>query len=291
MWAISHFHTYLYGNHVIIYTDYSAVKAVLQTPNPTGKHARWWTKVYGSGLKDVQIIYRAGKTNLSTDALSRSPQAPAPTGNNDEIQVAAVTCQETSIQSLLQLEPKFSPTESFTSEQRKDPCVREIIDFLEREELPPNPIRARKVAMQGPLLTMVDGALFYLDPKNGPEEAVVPEHMRRKVMEENHRGNMGGHFSGNRLYKTLAHHWWWEGMYSDALHYVRNCPECAIVSGGGQQHRPPLHPIPVQRPFQIIGVDIMDLPRTQQGNKHVIVFQDFFTKWPMVYPVHDQKAL
>ena len=35
----------------------------------------------------------------------------------------------------------------------------------------------------------------------------------------------------------------------------------------------------------------MDLPRTQQGNKHVIVFQDFFTKWPMVYPVPDQKAL
>ena len=47
----------------------------------------------------------------------------------------------------------------------------------------------------------------------------------------------------------------------------------------------------MQRPFQIIGVDIMDLPRTQQGNKHVIVFQDFFTKWPMVYPVPDQKAL
>ena len=80
-------------------------------------------------------------------------------------------------------------------------------------------------------------------------------------------------------------------MYSDALHYARNCPECAIVSGGGQQHRPALHPIPVQRPFQIVGVDIMDLPRTQQGNKHVIVFQDFFTKWPMVYPVPDQKAL
>ena len=126
--------------------------------------------MYGSDLKDVQIIYRAGKTNLSADALSRSPQAPAPTGNNDEIQVAAVTSQETSIQSLLQLKPKFSPTESFTSEQRKDPCVREIIHFLEREELPPNPIRARKVAMQGPLFTMVDGALFYLDPKNGPED-------------------------------------------------------------------------------------------------------------------------
>lgn len=34
----------------------------------------------------------------------------------------------------------------------------------------------------------------------------------------------------------------------------------------------------------------MELPRTQ-GNKYVVVFQDFFTKWPMVHPVPDQKAL
>ena len=54
--------------------------------------------------------------------------------------------------------------------------------------------------------------------------------------------------------------------------------------------KPPLQPIPVQRPFQIIGVDIMDLPKTERGNKHVLVFQDFLTKWPMVYPVPDQKT-
>ena len=264
VWAISHFHTYLYGNCVTVYTDHSAVKAVLQTPNPTGKHARWWTKVYGSGVKEVNIIYRSGKTNLSADALSRSPQAPPPAGSDDnEIQVAAVTShsdKETSIQSLLQLEPgreSNHPNESvsFASEQRKDPHVKEIIQFLEKGELPHDPTRARKIAVQGPLFTLVDDVLFYLDPKhNDRRRAVVPEHIRGRVMEENHRGAMGGHFSGNRLYNTLARHWWWEGMYSDALHYSRNCPECAIVSGGGRQHRPPLHPIPVQRPFQIIGV-------------------------------------
>lgn len=34
----------------------------------------------------------------------------------------------------------------------------------------------------------------------------------------------------------------------------------------------------------------MDLPTTQQGNKHVVVFQDFFSKWPLVFPVSDQKT-
>ena len=51
------------------------------------------------------------------------------------------------------------------------------------------------------------------------------------------------------------------------------------------------HPIPVQKPFQIIGLDIMDLPITDdQGNKHVVVFQDYFSKWPMVFAVPDQKT-
>ena len=80
-------------------------------------------------------------------------------------------------------------------------------------------------------------------------------------------------------------------MHADALQFARNCPECAIVSGGAKPTRPPLHPIPVQRPFQIVGVDVMDLPKTTDGNCHVIVFQDYLTKWALVYPIPYQKSL
>ena len=79
-------------------------------------------------------------------------------------------------------------------------------------------------------------------------------------------------------------------MYAYITQFVRNCPECTIVSGGERSVVPPLHPIPVQRPFQILGVDIMDLPVTKQGNRHVLVFQDYLSKWPMVYAMPDQRA-
>ena len=45
VWAVTHFHSYLYGNRVNVITDHASVKAVLETPNPTGKHARWCTRV------------------------------------------------------------------------------------------------------------------------------------------------------------------------------------------------------------------------------------------------------
>lgn len=78
----------------MMYTDHSAVKAILETPSPSGKHARWWSKVDGSGVRSLHITYHAGKDNTNADALSRNPQLPAPAKDtaNTEVQVAAVNC-------------------------------------------------------------------------------------------------------------------------------------------------------------------------------------------------------
>ena len=35
----------------------------------------------------------------------------------------------------------------------------------------------------------------------------------------------------------------------------------------------------------------MDLPVTELGNRHVVVFQDFLTKWSLVFLVPDHKAV
>ena len=110
-------------------------------------------------------------------------------------------------------------------------------------------------------------------PSRNTRRVAVPRHLQEQILKESHAGGMGGHFSGRRTYAALVRRRWWDGMHADTLRFVRNCPACSIVSGGGKVTRPPLHPIPVQRPFQINGVDIMDLPKTtDDGNSHVVVF-------------------
>ena len=179
----------------------------------------------------------------------------------------------------------------YASEQCRDPQLKEIVDFLTDGRLPEDSNRAKGMAPQEALFTLVDGVLYYVGPKdNHRRRAAVPQHLRKQLLEENHRGLYGGHFSGPKLYSALVKRWWWRGMYTNVLAYCKKCPECAVVTGAGHQHRPPLHPIPIQHPFQIIGVDIMDLPCTENGNKHVVVFQDMFTRWPMVCTVPDQKT-
>ena len=54
---------------------------------------------------------------------------------------------------------------------------------------------------------------------------------------------------------------------------------------------PPLLPIPVAGPFDRVGVDVLQLPNSAHGNRYAIVFVNYLTKWPEVYPAKDQTAI
>jgi len=73
-------------------------------------------------------------------------------------------------------------------------------------------------------------------------------------------------------------------MHQEIIGYGRNCPQCVTVTGAGSF---PMKSIPEDHPFQINDVDIMELPVTTRGNRYIIVFQDLFTKSPMVYAAPD----
>ena len=202
VWAVTHFRAYLYGNSVRIYTDHSAVKAVLLAPNPSGKYARWWTRVYGSGIQEVDIVYRPGKQSANADALLRSPLPGRTTGvveeRDSEPLVGAVKSETSSaaenISELLSTVSE-SPTRtlSFAEEQQKEPYFRAIHKFLEKQQLPEDPATARKIALQAPMFTVSDELLYFIDPKLVHRRRIaVPKHLHKDLLDKTHRGRMGG---------------------------------------------------------------------------------------------------
>lgn len=181
---MTHFHTYLYGHDVTVYTDNAAVRAVLETPNPSGKHARWWSKVYSSGIKTIKVIHKSGKTNKNANALSRNPVEPLECRANGDSQVAAVRSDGADLTELLQLEPEINPVRNVTDfalEQRKDPLIREIVMFLESNKLPLDKDRAKRLALRSTLFVLIDGIVYYVDGKQGGRKrAVVPSHLQHQ---------------------------------------------------------------------------------------------------------------
>ena len=65
---------------------------------------------------------------------------------------------------------------------------------------------------------------------------------------------------------------------------------CASQKGGRKTFHPPLAPTPVGGPFHRVAMDILELPLTAQGNRYVLIFMDYLTKWPEIYATSDQKA-
>ena len=77
----------------------SAAEGVLEAANPSAKHAWWWTKVYGRGVKSVNIKYCAGRENKNADALSLRPHLLAPNVGiaEDEVQVSIIATKKGSV--------------------------------------------------------------------------------------------------------------------------------------------------------------------------------------------------
>ena len=68
VWAIKHFHPYVYGQRFQLITDHSALCHLFNTATPSGRLARWVMKLQ---MYDFQTIHRAGKKHLNVDSLSR----------------------------------------------------------------------------------------------------------------------------------------------------------------------------------------------------------------------------
>jgi len=70
VYCVSHFRPYLYGNKFILLTDHKPLVWLNNVKDPTSRLIRWRLKL---AEYEYEIRYKAGKTNVNADALSRNP--------------------------------------------------------------------------------------------------------------------------------------------------------------------------------------------------------------------------
>ena len=176
-------------------------------------------------------------------------------------------------------------------EQRSDSDLLPLIECLETGKLPVDDQLSRKVVAESPKFDLIDGVLYFEYPSSPHQWCIVaPKHLRETLLEESHSGQFAGHLAEKKVYDRLCRYYWWKGIRSDVRHHCRGCLTCVTRKGGRKPTRPPLHPIPVGGPFHRLGVDVLQLPLTRSGNRYVMVFADYLTKWIEAFPVPDQSA-
>ena len=276
VWAVRHFRPYILGHHTVVYTDHSACTSLLSNPRPTGKLARWALTIQEM---DLEIKHRSGKSNLNADALSRNPVSVLGT-------VESLTDEEAAIP-----RPSFEQMAEIRAAQREDSELLVLFQYLESDVLPTDTASARRTAVESERYELIHGVLHY-EPPTVPGRLciVVPKSRRPDLLKEAHANCFAGHFSAKKVYDRLRRHYWWKGMRADVYHFCRKCLVCASRKGPGKPIHPPLVPIPVGGPFHRVGVDVLQLPVTHQGNRYVVCFVDYLTKWAEAFPIADQRA-
>ena len=252
---------------------------MLKAKHPSGKLARWAGII--SEL-DLDIQYRPGRKNANADALSRCP-LPNHDTHMPETSAMQVTEGESN--------PEVEDVDELSRLQSENESLSPICKYLRDGELPSDQKRADRLVKEKESFLIMDNILYFVDAKDKQRlRLAVPKSLRDALMKEAHSGRFGGHFAARSLFRTLSQHYWWDGMLTDILKQVRSCLTCAAYQGCGRRTKPPLQPIPVGAPFERIGVDILEMPQTLRGNRYIIVFMDYLTKWVEAYAVEDQTS-
>lgn len=198
------------------------------------------------------------------------------------------------------IEHKYDTSVSLAEKQRHDNDLAYLFTYLESGQLPGADSGKREMILEwAKHCKLRDGIIIHVQTvKRGKKEKVIeqlfiPKSMRESILRECHDGITSGHFGVDRTYNTVRDRFYWPGMYLDVKAWVQSCELC----GGGKQPKPstrtaPIGTLPIPTsPFEIVSVDIMGpLQPTPRGNRFIIVFTDFLTRWPEAVALPNQES-
>ena len=280
IWAVEHWHYYLYGRKFTLRTDHSSLTYLLGAGNTGRKPMRLLR--WASRLQEYNfdVVYRPGKDNSVVDCLSRN----IPRGSR-ESEDRSRDCED---------RRRDSEDRSRDSDDRsRDPYIdsktdeladesflstvfgSESLRALTKQELADATNKdqqlkliqifilngwSSKKPMSAELssfwdvrdeLTLVNGCIFR------GNRAVIPTELRKRVLELAHEGHCGIVKMKQRCRDTV----WWPRFDRDVEEYCSNCTAC-VVSDKGTKPRPtpPLKPNPFpSNPWKKIAIDILGL--------------------------------
>ena len=136
---------------------------------------------------------------------------------------------------------------------------------------------------------MIESVLYYIETDKSVC-LIPPECDHRELFEEGHSGAFGAHLRDAKVHGELSKHYCWPKMRSDISKQCQSCLVCATHYPCKAVH-PPLMPIPVEGPFNRVGVNVIQFTTLHFSNQYAVVFTDDLTKWPEVFATKDQTAL
>ena len=141
----------------------------------------------------------------------------------------------------------------------------------------------------------LQGALYLCSTSKGEDEDlllfVVPKVHRTAALNGCHRD--AGHQGHDCTLSLLQECFWWPGMAKQMRQVIKTCRHCLQYEGSNT--KAPLCPIVATNPLDLLHVDFTSIETTMELDRsprvaNVLVLQDHFTKYVLVYVTPNQTA-
>ena len=115
--------------------------------------------------------------------------------------------------------------------------------------------------------------------------------MHQEILKLCHSHWESGHFGLSKSHHRILQRFWWPTCFEVLKTFLANCDICTKVKPQNQKFGTlGVREIP-KKPLDVVSIDYLtELPITPQGNIHILVVTDWFTKYLQLYPVRDRTA-
>ena len=189
-------------------------------------------------------------------------------------------------------------TEGWKKEQRRDPTLSPLIDYLEgkrdgltEEEKGEMEYRARFFFIQ-------NGALFlktYLrrnpfDARKPVTRLVVPATLRATVCELLHNSKTSAHVGSSRVIPMAAHRFYWPSQERYIKHFINTCPECQRAKASRDLKAGLLFSKDIPGVGHTVSMDFMGPLPMAQGYSYILTITDCFSRLVRFVPLRAETA-
>ncbi|KAL5563392.1 hypothetical protein UlMin_033139 [Ulmus minor] len=257
VFAFDKFRSYIVGTKVIVYTDHSAIKYLVEKKDAKPRLIRWVLLLQEF---DLEILDRKGTENQVADHLSRLEQNQENSGVINET---------------------FPDEQFFFLTQTQGPWYADFANFLVSGLLPPDLTSQRKKKF------LHDVKFYHWDEpylfKQCADQMIrrcISKEEMEPILQQCHASPYGGHFGGIRTAnKILQAGFYWPTLFRDAHAFAIQCDRCQRMGNISRKHEMPLNNILEVELFDVWGIDFMGPFPSSFGNQYILVAVDYVSKW------------
>ncbi len=205
-----------------------------------------------------------GKANTIADALSRN------------ILVAAVT----------QIS-NFSLSELWTAQRQNTlwSCVIYALESGDDSSLPRLPIPFSDFSLQDDILCHT-----VTIPKNVVTQLVIPVALVDVVLHLLHDMPFAGYPGHDRILASAQSKYYWPTICTDVVKHISQWLSYAQTKGTTSTAPILEYPLPAGH-FDIVGIDLLQLPSSTQGSVYILVCVDHFSRFVVLAPLHNKSTV